>query len=297
MTYTDYVAAVMADAPKAFWPMQDSADFPQDVSGNGKHMDSKGVVGSIAYRGAVGPRSAFSVALASAYVMRAADPVLTAVDNLTMEVWLSAFSGGNAFEPVFAVASASGATNGNSIGSNGFMLSTSNTLHPLVRVLNGGALSSSATSTNGYPGAGFWSHYVVVRRAGTWELWINGVRDTSIGTLTATPGSLSGLTVFIGHAESALAQGEWVAYAALYDTPLSGARIAAHYAAMNVWPSLEPIRDDAPTAVEAGSFTTQGGNGIVGDRPPHQADYPMLSWLQSGGTGTQSPVSGRVRIL
>lgn len=300
MTFADYVTAVLADSPLAFWPLQDAGDFPQDISGNGNHMDTKSVGTSLTYRTGLtqGPMSSYAIATNLAYVGRAASP-LTATDNLAFEIWAKSVAT-SATEPFFGVAASTFFDNGNAPGSAGYVLESTNIGQFLIIGINSSATPTFKQFYSTAPGAGMratgWSHVVAVRRAGVWELWINGVQVGSAETYT--PGAPTGLGVWIGSRGSSgspTASGQF-AYAALYNAPLSGTRIAAHFAAMSSWPVGQIEQDNQPTAVAAGTFTTQGGNGLRPDVPPHYADYPELSWLGIGG-GVESPAFGRVRLI
>lgn len=302
--YADYVAAVLADLPQAFWQMQELSGFPQDSSGHGNHMDTQGTAGGPITYQVAGPRSSGAINLNGSMLARAAGPVVTATDNISLEVWINTFSEGNLFLPVVHLGALTGASDGNVLGNNGWGLHSTNLLHPVVRTLSGGALSTSTALTTAYTAGAastlvtpsFWRQYVVVRRSGTWEVWVDGVQDTSLGSFTATPGSPTGTSVYVGHSSATQGQTLSVAYLSLWNLALSGTRIAAHYAAMYRWPDTQPIRDDFPTEAEAGAFTTQGGNGLVPDVPPHDADYPELSWLGIGGA-VQYPAQGKTRLV
>lgn len=266
----DYIAAVLADSPAAFWELQDAADFPQDSSGNGKHMDSKSVGTSLTYRSAAfGPASAYCVALSKAALWRSTDTVITAVNNMTMEFWQGVSFTEVASQEVFFLGNVSGATDANSLGSNGWGVATNNAGHPFIRLFNGGTLHDSAAATGSWSASAgnSFKHFVVVRRAGTWELWINGVQDTGIGAFTFAPGAYGGVNqvAYIGQNDTGgRALSFSIAYAALYASALSSARILAHYNAMvSTW---------------------------------ENADYPFNSRVSSGD-GTEYHASGRIEIL
>jgi hypothetical protein len=232
----DYIAAVLADAPAAFWQLQDAADFPQDSSGHGKHMDSKAVQTSLTYRAVgttFGPANSFAINQQSASLYRSTDTVLTATDNITVEVWIKGFTQGNAFLEVFFFGASTGVTDANTLGTAFWGLGTTNAGKPIIRVRTASSLQDSPAATASF-GTGAWTHVVILRRSGTWEVWINGVQDTGIGTFTATPAAYGGAgqIVYLGQAYPSAALSFQSAFAALYNSALSGTRIAAHYNAM-----------------------------------------------------------------
>lgn len=283
----DYIPAVLADSPAAFWQLQDIADFPQDSSGNGKHMDTdaiaSGVGGTTTYAVQYGPMSSVYVRLNRSLVARSADSVLSAVDNVTMEIWVQQLTLGNSTQPFFWIGGNNGVGTGlgtNSWGLRAPQVGSVNT-GPQISVLNGGTLASSVNSSNAAWLSAVWTHIVAVRRAGTWELWQNGVQDTSIGTFTGAPGA-GATSAAIGFANTSFVQSSHVAFAALYNVPLSPTRIVAHYNAMWQWENAQPILDEQPTAVAAGAFTTKGNGGLMPNTPPAFAEYEELSWLSTG---------------
>jgi hypothetical protein len=298
----DYIAAVLADSPAAFWEFQDAGDYPQDSSGNGKHMDTKAVVTTLSYRDPsfVGPQSSFFIREVTASLGRVADTVLTATDNITMELWLRSVSSGATLE-VFFIGAATGMSHANSIGSNGWGLASNNANRPVIRVLNGGALTDKVSTASFNPTA-LWHHYVLARRSGAWELWIDGVQDASIGSFTAAPGAYAGAgqAVYIGQADPTPGEALTlnVAFPALYPVALSASRIAAHYDAMFTWNNAYVELDNSTDPVLPGTFTTTDGRqGLVPDRPYHFADYNELSWLTTGDTDIEYASGGGASLF
>lgn len=284
----DYIAAVLADSPAAFWELQDPSGNPQDSSGNGKHMDGTSIVTSLSYRNPLGPMSSYVMILTRAALKRSADTVISATNNMTMEIWVATYSNDNTFIPVFWLGVISAATNPSSLGNDGWGLYSSNSggsARPLIRVVNGGTLTGSTVSTTPWAGSSgnTMEHVVIVRRSGTWELWRNGVQDTSIGTFIDAPGAYNyaGQGAFIGVA-NASSETFRTAWAALYPVALSASRIQAHYNAMMQWDNAQPILDEQPTAVAAGAFTTKGQGGLMPATPPSYAEYEEFSWVSTG---------------
>lgn len=291
----DYLAAVLLDSPAAFWELQDAGDFPQDSSGNGKHMEGKSIAagtGLLNYRpvasGIYGPLSSYCVQQQRATFTRSTDTVLTAIDNISMELWYGSYGNDNVFVQLFFVGALTGSTNASTLGNNGWGIYNGNsggTASPGIRVLTAGTLSTSSLAHASPPTTGQWQHIVIVRRSGTWEMWINGAQDTGIGTFTAAPGPYTGAGqgVYLGTANTT-GNVFRSAFAALYPVALSPTRITAHYAAMVALNNAHVELDEHPTGILGAAFTTKdAAQGLVPDRPPHDADYPELSWL---GTGT-----------
>lgn len=259
---------MLADGPKAMWDLTDAGDYPVDITGHGYNMDSKAVVGSLTYRQSVAPMGGwFSVNLARAGLARSASAPSAIVDNLTMEIWVRLNSSTQGDISLF------GATDTSmpftpATPSNGYWAGISGTTQKvLLHTANAGsgALSSSGGVALGTSGGGAvqgWHQVVFLRRAGTWELWIDGAQDTGIGTFVATPGVPP--AIWLGGVGTSLdnINANFLLYA-MYESALSGARIAAHYNAMIAWPD---------------------------------GDYPYLSFVHSGA-GTQQPATGRVTIL
>lgn len=293
MAAADYVAAVLADGPVAYYQCQENSGLLLDSSGNGRHTTGTrtGTGASVLY-GQQGPRLGQSIT-SQAETFTVA-PVMTVVDNLTMEAWVSGspVSGGGPI-PFMAVgrdpnAGFGGAGDGYSLGlwNAASILPGVQVWQPTVATTQGniqvGAGDPNRIVTS--PAGVSWSHVVAVRRAGQWETWVGGVRCTLVSTDNKTPATPTTET-FLFNANFSTA---WVGttfrlcHAAFYDKALTGARIQAHYAAMYRWPDLTPIQDNAPAAAEAGSFTTQGGNGII-PAPTNDAEYPYLSGLGIGG--------------
>lgn len=298
MAADGYAAAVLADGPVAYYECQEMSGLLLDSSGNGRDTTSTRTGGSSSVSYAQqGPRGGQSI-MAQGETFVTSAPVMTVTDNLTMEAWFAGSPGaGGGPLPFMAVGRD---TNAGLSGSNGYSLGAYNSggIFPGVTVwqptlaTTQGDIQLGANDPNRLvtsPGGVPWSHVVAVRRAGQWETWVGGVRCTLVPTDNKTPATPTTETfVFNANFSSSWVNTTYrLCHVAFYDKALTGARIQAHYAAMYAWPALQPIRDDHPTDIEAGAFTTQGPNGLLPDRPPSDADYSYLSWLGVGGGSTQ----------
>lgn len=244
----------------------------------------------------LGPRSSYAIS-ATQRCFATGAPVMTVTDNLTMEVWCTAYGFVGGYQALLY--------NGNdtfsesSGGGSGYGLAQTDTAGGKKLIVaecgSGGSLSSNGNIPIGSSGAGdpnaivapggTFSHCVIVRRAGVWEYWVGGVQDNADPARIKTPATPTSETHFynFNFSVSFVNISIVLAFAALYNTALSGARIQAHYNAMKAWPATQPIRDEFPTAPEAGAFTTKGGNGLIPDVPPAFAEYDFLSWLGVSG--------------
>lgn len=228
MADAEYVAAVLADSPRVFWKLQEASGNPQDSSGNGLHITT--VDATPGYH-AVGPMVtdyAMSCDGSGDVMHRAA--IAFATDNITTEFWIRVTTGGGW---VFAA---------NNAMSNGWYVAVTGALK-FQAVVNGVTQALSALALT----ADLYYYIAVVRRATVWEYWVNGNSDTA-NAGTTTPGTPTGtLDIFDTGGFNAR-----VAYLAIYETALSGATIAAHYAAATA--SGQILLPDADLA--AGGWTT-----------------------------------------
>jgi Concanavalin A-like lectin/glucanases superfamily len=213
MALAAYVAAVLADAPIGYWKLDEASGLPQDSSGSGLHMTT--IAGAVNYRQAGAMLGGdWSIVMGGGTTIHR-NSIGSATDNVTLELWFQPQAVGNATQRVFY--------NGNGgAGGYGYYLGqpfTGNDLHGLlggVAWLPAGPTLSNST----------WYHLVLTRRAGNWLYFINGAQHGGVQS-AAAPGGPGGGTCGIG--QEAI-QGAW-SHLAIYETALSDARIAAHYAA------------------------------------------------------------------
>ena len=215
-TDSDYAAEVMADSPVGYWQMQDCGDFPQDSSGNDRDFTDYVASPTMAYRrpGALTHPLDKCVFLPFLSNPRRTGAVSTAVNNVTIEGWFKIKTRESSFlgsEVLFHVGAS---------GSNGYgwYIHTDLTINVLLGGIGYGSAAADTALT-----LDTWTHLVMRRNAGTWEYFKDGVADGTGGTTAPnTPSNQVFMEI----------TGEYSAsHIAVYETALSDARIAAHYAA------------------------------------------------------------------
>lgn len=213
MGRVSYVAAVLADNPKAFWQCQDASGGAVDsIAG----FDLNSEVGTPDY-GQPGPMDDLSIRFVGGDGLRRAGPVSTVVQNLTMEMLVAPQAVGGTAQIYFY--------NGNA-GANGWGIVTNEISNQFrYKVLCGGVAFLGNGST---PATNVFSHIVATRAASIWTYYLNGVVDNA-NAGTATPGAPSGSFTSIGTSNSFQLA---MAYVAVYETSLSAGQVAAHYAAI-----------------------------------------------------------------
>jgi hypothetical protein len=207
------VSAVLLDSPLAFWELQDASGNPVDSSGNG--LDFTSVLGSPTYE-AAGPISDFAIEFAGGQGTSRAT-ISTVTDNFSIELFIYPVSVTNTSQTIFY--------NGNG-ASNGFGLLTNYAASNfrLVAICGGvGFLAQFNTTLS----VNTWYHVVVVRESTVWTYYVNGAVDLA-NAGTTSPNTPSGGTTKINTDSSVHFSAAYVAY---YETPLSAAEVAAHYAA------------------------------------------------------------------
>lgn len=212
-----YIAAVLADSPKAFWQEQDASGGPVDSSGNGLDLGLFGG-GTSTYQVA-GPGTSHFAIETHGGVAASRSTISTVTDNFTMEFWIYPETVADVHQGMFY--------NGNP-ASNGYQVQCDQTTLKYYGVLSGvGFLTASTTALT----LNAWQYIVIVRRSTQWEYWRNATQDaTNPGT--AAPTAPSGGNTRIGNPQGAAMQARQ-AYVAFYETALSSTRITAHYAAMS----------------------------------------------------------------
>lgn len=211
----DFIAAINADSPKAFYKCQEaSGTIVDSVSGGSQSLSN--LFGTIAYQ-QPGPMGDYSIRFnttGNAFSNAAASLV---TDNFTFGFWGK--TGGGSISN-----SRRCLMNGNS-GNRGWEIEVN--LDGTFHYGNNAGASAGASST-GVLSASVFKLIHVVRRSGTWEYYLNGVLDTSnAGTDTPTA-SLTGDSVQLGAATDL---DIYIAHAFIFESALSATRIAAHFAA------------------------------------------------------------------
>jgi hypothetical protein len=208
----EYEAAVLADNPVAFWPLQDASGDLEDISGNNLPFT---VHTGIDYQFSAGPiADTTSIRIQGGEVI-SRDQISAATDNLTLEFWI---------HPIDVLDVNQGMMANQQGGLAGYtVLLQGGTLKWRVVAQSVGFLNESA----GAVVEDAWNYLVITRDAGTWKYYLNGVVDTA-NAGNANPGAPVGGTTLLNGANSITAL---YACAAFYDTALSAAQVAAHYAA------------------------------------------------------------------
>jgi concanavalin A-like lectin/glucanase superfamily protein len=207
----DYIAHVLADNPRLYWPADEASGHLIDRSGNG--LDSTTET-SIGYQGE-GPLSGgddFGLVVVGGGNARRAI-ASTATNNITMEIWVlpaGMTSNGCMFQ------------NGDASSGYAMLWSASNKMS--IVLFNVGVLNASTAT---FP-LGQWAYLVAKRTANVWSYLINGVvSDASVSSAApVTPAT----TTAIGTNGLTANTGFIAAHAAIYETAISDGRIAERYA-------------------------------------------------------------------
>lgn len=202
---------ILDAAPVVAWEFQEESGNVQDISGNGRHMDS--VAGTPDYR-QVGPMNDFSVRCVGGEVLTRSNEVSTVTDNFTLELLFEVQAVGSNNQGVFY--NGNGAANGW-----GIVIDTNGQIQGIA---GGVAFLANYTGLN-FIGAGFQLLHVY-RDAGTWKYALNGA-EVVANAGTNAPATPDG-TMFLGAASVQCAY----AHAAIYETVLTQAQREAAYAAM-----------------------------------------------------------------
>ena len=219
-----YSALVLGSSPKMYLKGQEASGLPQDASGNGNNMTS--TAGGTPLYQQPGPMSDFGITLPFANFERAS--ISTAVDNLTFEVWLR----------VIGYVTNGSLCGNNNVGSDGEEVLTDVGGGFQVVVQSVGFQSPSA-----FAFTASWVYVVVTRDATVWKYYVNGAVDTA-NAGTSTPISPTGTT----HLGRSLGNNFVWAHFAYYETALSGAQVAAHYAASQA-PDVTSLVSDTPVPI------------------------------------------------
>lgn len=205
-----YLEQVLADAPIVLWEGQEASGNPQDTSGAGLHAAT--ISGGADYR-EPGPMRDGGIRFVGGEGC-SRGVVSTETTTLTLEILVRAEAiAGDSQNLIY---------NGNG-GANGYGLVIGTAGSLAVKPLLGGVVIGAP---NGATLDGSWRHVALRRDAGgVWNHFVDGTKYNP--ATSANPGVPSGNFTIGG---SAAFQFAW-AYAAMYSTDLSDARIAEHYAA------------------------------------------------------------------
>jgi len=206
-------AAVLANSPVAYWPMQEASGFFQDFSGNGHHCTTSTFAGS--QLGQPGPGSNDILSVSGLSVSQTCPVVSTAVSNISFETWFC----------IDARPSTDQGLCNTGVGLTGFTLLTGANGNTLTNrsVCQGVAFMSNFSQNFTI---GTWYHCVVVRAAAVWSYYINGLVDTA--NAGSTGPNAPAVTTAIGGSQGNTVRQTNVA---MYNTVLSVADALKHYQA------------------------------------------------------------------
>lgn len=229
MALADYVAAVLADSPRAYWKLDEASGLPQDSSGNGFHMtNSNSTSGAPTYH-ATGPMLGgdFAIAFLRSNLdgFSRSTSITSAVDNFTYELWMN-WNGGTTDEGYIMCNIGSG------VGHHFEMRQPSKKLEMTYDAVADMGLSATTFV------ASTWYHVVMLRRSGTTFYYVNGALDSTKGTNTPNIPT-QGPTIALPNTTPATSNtfDGSLAHCAYYQTALSAARILVHYNAALAYPA------------------------------------------------------------
>ena len=275
MAQSAYTRAVLADTPLAFYKLDEASGLPQDSSGNGNHMTALHNVGAgtVSYQ-ETGP---FSGASSIHYngvgsngdVYHQISVFNTAVDNISLECWIVGTTAG-------------GLAGGPANHTFGVRILTA------IRATVNGSFQGTGKLVGGAQDLSFF-HCVIVRRAGNWELYINGELYEIAGTTTpSTPTA----NFVIGSTPSVNGQNTYISNVSFYNTALSATRIQAHYeAAMDI--SQAPTNSYATEVLldvprlywkcdeVSGTLTNYGSDGTYANGSPATSGTGAITYRNS----------------
>jgi hypothetical protein len=222
-----YRSAVLADSPLHFWDLQEPSSSTASDYGSTAHNGTYTNAGSIT-RGVAGPTSGDiastfkRVAGQDGYVDIPDAADLDIVGDLTLECWASFGS-----VSVSTVMFDKGGT-GSANVPYGFRVNTSGLLEhyygEAAAARTRQIVSGPTLSINTY------YHVAMTRNGTTITFYVNGVSYTASNTYGTAAGA-NASTAHLGSKVSSAEGDVTMAYAAMWNTALSGAQIAAHYAA------------------------------------------------------------------
>ena len=270
-----YASEILADSPVGFWELNDASGNFVDSSGSGLAFDLT-PVNSPTYRVAgpitADPNGAAGFASASSqYASHVLNSHFLAVDNFTVEMFIYNITTGR--DSVFLTLGDDNVR--------GYELELNNNTGGnklSIRVMGVADIGEFTTALS----INTWYHVVFQRAATAWKLYINGTQDTSQSS-SITPGTplatdtLSIATIF--SRPTAHPINGRMAYVAYYNTALSSARIAAHYAA----------RVAPPEETGAGVAGTVGAG-------PSASETSEAGFGEAGGVGSGSAVKIGVHV-
>ena len=213
MAAGEYAALVLASSPAVYWKCQEAAAHLQDSSGNGIHATTSTPVIDYSQLGptSMGDRS---IILHGGSKITASTTAGSAVNNITYEAFINVnIDQGNDSYIVY---------NGNpSLTGSGicWRTSTQNFAYLVGNVAFGPAFAGATVLAT-------WHHIAIVRSAGTWIYYRDGVVDTTNAGSSAPNVPVGQFQLF-----PSVSQQFQMSHVAYYETALSAATIASHYLA------------------------------------------------------------------
>jgi hypothetical protein len=271
-----YQQTVLADNPVLYQRLNETVGTTAtDITGNGHTGTYTGVwTLGVAAGGAGLGTAASSIGGTGNFIDTPANAALDITGDVTLEAWINTTASGGA-----QYIMSKGQTDA-SHGSYGVFIASSNKLTfactEVANVVVGGSLLSLNT----------WYHVVCTRSANTWTIYLNGVSDGTTSSAQAVSATARNYRVS-GVVEQG---GTFFPFAgavdeiALYNTGLSAAQVAAHYAARNTASGSSPGRRSAPPPFVA-TIPANLPPGL-GGTPPGQAKKQ-----------NESPAARRRRIM
>jgi hypothetical protein len=204
--------AFKTDVPKAMWKFMESTGSIFDTSGNS--LDLTTITGTPDYNQEGAWVASPSVRLQGGEFIDRSVPVSTVTNNLTMEMYVHVEDIGQNQQEIMY--------NGvNTTNGCGIVVSVDRTWSYLVGNIAYGTLAQSLMPNR-------FAHIVVVRRAGTWEYYIDGQLDTANAGTSAPVTPATRFRLGAGSVQTKYS------YMAFYETALTSTRIKAHYDALKM---------------------------------------------------------------
>lgn len=224
MAYPD---EILADSPVAYWRMHDTSGLIQDSSGNGNHA-TESDTGGIAYQ-AAGPltgQTSYSIEVNDAWFTGPDHNSLDVGDVFTIECWFKQ-SDPLAYDQLRVIFSKRNGGPSLAIeAGDGIMLGKAD-------------INFVYVSDDNFADITTWWHVAWTKNGTTRQFYVNGQPATSTVANELTMVNSTGLW-WIGNEADVNPFFGWLSEIAFYNTALSSARIAAHYAAANMSPLTTP---------------------------------------------------------
>jgi hypothetical protein len=223
-----YASEVLADSPAAYYRMDEASGLIQDSSGNANHATATAGAGSATYAepGAIASDpSSKSILFNPNFRFEVPDHAsLDLGDSFTIELWWRFDVNAREQWPI-------------SKGPGGYELRiNSDDTFALVKA----ATSLTVTSTVAIPDDAAFHHIVATKDGSTVKLYLDGVDVT--GTVDNSTYADTTDALFIGGYDAGSNQflDGWLDEVAIYDAALSASRVAAHFAAAQSTPAVQP---------------------------------------------------------